>query len=147
MWHVYFNQWIKGLFVMELKKHDSKMDHLCHLWNVNLSKLWEITGFPCDRSRAKQIWHPLPLAGLNRHTEIVTLLILQGASIDRVSSWTPLEMAITGRHEDTAEDKAPNLILICPGIWNIIGEMRSSGKVRACWLITTLINSNFIFMN
>merc|ERR1712012_853351 len=46
---------------------------------------------------------PLAVASLNGRTDIVTLLIDNGASMSRVSSWTPLEMAVTGRHFDTAE--------------------------------------------
>ena len=46
---------------------------------------------------------PLAVASLNGRTDIVTLLIDNGASMSRVSSWTPLEMAVTGRHIDTAE--------------------------------------------
>jgi len=46
---------------------------------------------------------PLAVAALNGHTEIVKLLLFKGASMTRVSSWTPLEMAITGRHKDTAD--------------------------------------------
>ena len=46
---------------------------------------------------------PLAVAALNGHSEIVKLLLSKGASMTRVSSWTPLEMAITGRHKDTAD--------------------------------------------
>ena len=47
---------------------------------------------------------PLAVASLNGRTDIVKLLIDSGASMSRVSSWTPLEMAVTGRHFDTAEE-------------------------------------------
>ena len=46
---------------------------------------------------------PLAVAALNGHTEIVKILLKNHANKSRVSSWTPLEMAITGRHKETAD--------------------------------------------
>jgi hypothetical protein len=46
---------------------------------------------------------PLAIAALNGRSEIVQLLLEEGAKPSRVSSWTPLEMAVIGGHYDTAD--------------------------------------------